>query len=158
MFKTLKSLFSPNSELKPHEYTVFTVSEGREYVAHDGLGLKTQQRLPVSAPEAELDSGEMNMADTPSITASDIDEEAQGEDDSLFARRRGRINPATGLFMVNNLIDAGGNPYGISDDDDIHSDMSLDDSSMDMSNSIGLDIGFDHGSGIDDGFGFNNDL
>jgi hypothetical protein len=160
MFKTLKSLFSPSRVLKPHEYTVFTVSEGREYVTHDGLGLKTQQSLPVSAPESENDSGDMAMADTPSIRISDINDEAEGEDESLFARRPGRINPATGLFMLNNLVDVGGNPYGISDDDDIHSDMSFDDNSMDMDNGIGLDngFGFDHGTGIDDGFGFNNDL
>ena len=98
------------------------------------------------------------MADIPSVEAGSINDEAESDDDSLFARRPGGINPATGLFMLNSLVDVGGNPYGISDDDDIFSDMSFDDSSMDMSNSIGLDIGFDHGSGIDDGFGFNNDL
>jgi len=151
-------LFSPSRDLKPHEYTVFTVSEGREYVMHDGLGLKTRQLPPASVPESDRDSESIAMADIPSVEASNKDDEAESDDESLFARRRGGINPATGLFMVNNLVDAGGNPYGISDDDDIHSSMSFDDNSMGMDNGIGLDdgFGFDHGSGIDDGFGFNN--
>jgi len=160
MLKTLKSLFSSSRDLKSHEYTVFTVSDGREYVTHDGLGLKTQQRLPGSSPESEHDFGDLAMADTPSIKISDVDDEALGEDESLFARRPGAINPATGLFMLTNLVDVGGNPYGISYDDDTPSSMFLDDNSMGMNNGIGLDDGFglDHGSNIGNGFGFNNDL
>ena len=100
------------------------------------------------------------MADTPSIKISDVDDEALGEDESLFARRPGAINPATGLFMLTNLVDVGGNPYGISYDDDTPSSMFLDDNSMGMDNGIGLDDGFglNHGSNIDNGFDFNNDL
>ena len=49
MFKALKSLFSKSDELKPDEYTVYTVHEGKEYVSHDGLGLKAPQ--PESEPE-----------------------------------------------------------------------------------------------------------
>ena len=98
------------------------------------------------------------MDDIPSVEAGNIDDEAESDDDTLFARRPGGINPATGLFMLNNLVDVGGNPYGIGNDDETHSTMSFDDSGMDMSNSIGLDTGFDHGSGIDDDLGFINDL
>jgi hypothetical protein len=160
MLKNLMSLFSRGRDLKPHEYTVFTVSEGREYVTHDGLGLKNQQRLAGSAPESMHDLGDIPVANTPSITISDGNDEALGDDESLFARRPGAINLATGLFMLNNLVDVGGNPYGISYEDDISSSMFLDDNSLGMDNGIGLDDGFglNHGSNIDNGFDFNNDL
>jgi len=53
MFKTLKSLFSKSDELKPDEYTGYTVHEGKEYVSHDGLGLKTPQPESDSEPVPE---------------------------------------------------------------------------------------------------------
>jgi hypothetical protein len=57
MFKALKALLSSSNELKPDEYTVYTVRDGKEYVSHDGLGLKTpEQHEPIQAAETSEDS------------------------------------------------------------------------------------------------------
>ena len=55
MLKALKSLFASGRDLKPDEYTVVTYHEGQEYVSHDGLGLKAEQR----PPEPELEPEEI---------------------------------------------------------------------------------------------------
>jgi len=153
IFKTLKSLFSKSDELKPDEYTVYTVHEGKEYVSHDGLGLKTPQpeSEPEPVPEPMVTSPDWQDISQAGGIFEDSETESVTYDESLFTDdflndcssplgndggiESSDINPATGLPMVDSMIDVGGNVYGMSDD----------------SMSIGTGMDSDFGSS-DDGF------
>ena len=158
MFKTLKSLFSKSDELKPDEYTVYTVHEGKEYVSHDGLGLKTPQ--PESEPEPVPETM-VTFPDWQDISQAggffeDSETESVTDDESLFTGdllndcsgllgndgsiASGGINPATGLPMADSMIDVGGNVYGMSDD------------SMSIGTGMDSDFGIDTFGSSDDGF------
>ncbi|MCK0162681.1 hypothetical protein [Marinobacter sp. S6332] len=158
MFKTLKSLFSKTDELKPDEYTVYTVHGGREYVSHDGLGLKTPQ--PESEPEPVPETM-VTFPDWQDISQAggffeDSETESVIDDESLFTGgllndysgllgndgsiASGGINPATGLPMAGSMIDVGGNVYGMSDD------------SMSIGTGMDSDFGIDTFGSSDDGF------
>ena len=149
MFKTLKSLFSKSDELKPDEYTVYTVHEGKEYVSHDGLGLKTPQ--PESEPEPMVTFPEWQDISQAGGIFEDSETESVTNDESLFTDdffndcfsplgNDDGINPATGLPMTNSMIDVGGNFYGMSDD------------SMSIGTEMDSDFGIDTFGSSDDGF------
>ena len=176
MFKTLKSLFSKSDELKPDEYTVYTVHEGKEYVSHDGLGLKTPQPglEPEPVPEPMVTSPDWQEISQAGGIFEDSDTESVTDDDSLFTDdllsdcssplgddggiASGGINPATGLPMANSMIDVGGNVYGMSDDSmslGLHDSMGtgMDDT---MGSSIGMDDSMGIGTGMDSDFGIDS--
>jgi len=152
MLKALKSLFSPSRELKPDEYTVYTVHEGKEYVSHDGLGLKQPK------PEFEQESVVEPSDEHEPIHMAEISEEPDCEPmdsggglfsddiiDSDSSMDDPGINPATGLPMINATIDIGGNIYGTSDDS-TSIGIGMDDHGI----SAGSDIGIDSFSSFDD--------
>ena len=138
MLKKLKALFSSDDSLKPNEYTTVTYHEGREYLQHDGLGLKT----PPSTPDQEIGgdpaSIQRQVHHAPAETA---DMESESDDEGFFSSMD--INPATGLFMLNGMVDTGGNMYGFNNDD-----------------GIGVGSAFDNDSGFDDSpiSSFDDDL
>jgi len=176
MFKALKSLFSSSNELKPDEYTAYTVHEGKEYVSHDGLGLKTSE--PEMVPEPLAESPEQHEPIQVAETSEDSDFEPMTRHGGLFSDDMtdghsssldsdpsslesdssmfdGGINPATGLPMVDSVIDVGGNVFGMSDDS---TGIGMDDSmgigigTDDLGVSAGSDIGIDSFSSFDDDF------
>ncbi|NMT62791.1 hypothetical protein [Marinobacter orientalis] len=176
MLKTLKSLFSKSDELKPDEYTVYTVHEGKEYVSHDGLGLMTPDPNIGSGSDSEptVESPDWQEISQAGGIFEDSDTESVTDDDSLFTDdmlgdyssslgndggiASGSINPATGLPMANSMIDVGGNVYGMSDDSmslGLHDSMGtgMDDT---MGSSIGMDDSMGIGTGMDSDFGIDS--
>lgn len=172
MFKTLKSLFSKSDELKPDEYTVYTVHEGQEYVSHDGLGLKTPQPItePEPVPEHVVaspdwqevrqvkgvfdDSGAESVCDADDPFTDDLFSDCSSPLGNGGGIESFGVNPATGLPMANSTIDVGGNVYGMSDDSmsmGLHGSVSTG-----MDDTMGSSIGMDDSMGI--GTGMNNDL
>lgn len=183
MFKALKSLFSSSNELKPDEYTVYTVHEGKEYVSHDGLGLKTsdpgvvpgslaeppEQHEPVQVAGTSEDSdfepmtrhGGLFSDDMTDSHSSSLDSDSSFSEsnssllDSESSMFEGGVNPATGLPMMDSAIDVGGNVFGMSDDS---TGIGMDDS---MGIGIGTDdLGVSAGSdiGIDSFSSFGDDF
>lgn len=183
MFKALKSLFSSSNELKPDEYTVYTVHEGKEYVSHDGLGLKTpepemapeplaeppEQHEPVQVAGTSEDSdfepmtrhGGLFSDDMPDSHSSSLDSDSSVSESnsSLLGSEssmfEGGVNPTTGLPMMDSTIDVGGNVFGMSDDS---TGIGMDDS---MGIGIGTDdLGVSAGSdiGIDSFSSFGDDF
>lgn len=153
MFKALKSLFSKSDELKPDEYTAYTVHEGKEYVSHDGLGLKAPQPElePEPVPEPMVTFPEWQDISQAGGIFEDLETESVADDESLLTDdfrspfgndggiASGGINPATGLPMADSMIDVGGNVYGMSDD------------SMSIGTGMDSDLGNSFGSS-DNGF------
>ena len=150
MLKALKSLFASGRDLKPDEYTVVTYHEGQEYVSHDGLGLKAEQRPPEpeSEPEEILEvacaADDFGAEDSGpgfgSLLSDQNDNPGSGFEsgaDYLLSDHQMEVNPATGLFMMDDSVDTGGNLYG-SSSDDIHSSPSFDDISMGMDDDFGF--------------------
>jgi hypothetical protein len=86
MFKTLRSLFSKSDELKPDEYTVYTVYEGRKYISHDGLGLITPDPnlRSGSEPVPTVEYPDWQKISQPGGALADSDPEAVTDDDNLF--------------------------------------------------------------------------
>jgi len=134
MFKALKAFFSSDKKesLKPSEYTTVTYHEGQAYVSHDGLNL-----MPL--PEVEETDASVT-ADDPGLANNDVfedfDEPGRSggimamddpmdctgtdhsivDDDPIGLEPTFAMNPGTGLPMLNDFVDVGGTPFGMSDD------------------------------------------